>query len=158
MRKALTRYQVDPSFLPVLYSFGDNPHLAECGSSNASSQKTDDGSRSKIALPSQNFPSLITCKTCHIRFDTAKRITGRPIHRGLFDKPGFTITILLVKNSIFSYSCIRSPTAFLRDSCWPLMISLCVTQICRVSAKILIGYTFCFMPCIWTTGDGISDT
>lgn len=45
MRKALTRYQVDPSFLPVLYSFGDNPHLAECGSSNASSQKTDDGSR-----------------------------------------------------------------------------------------------------------------
>lgn len=56
MRKALTRYQVDPTFLPVLYSFGDNPHLAESGSSNASSQTMDDGSRSKTALPSQNFP------------------------------------------------------------------------------------------------------
>ncbi|MCJ1457002.1 hypothetical protein MMC28_007368 [Mycoblastus sanguinarius] len=45
MRKILTRYQVDPNFLPVLYSFGDVPHLAESGSSNASSQTIDDGSR-----------------------------------------------------------------------------------------------------------------
>lgn len=47
MRKVLTRYQVDPAFLSVLYSFGDGPHLAENGSSNASSRTTEDGSHSE---------------------------------------------------------------------------------------------------------------
>ena len=148
MRKVLTRYQVDPNVLPVLYSFGDGPHLAESGSSNASSQAIDDGSRSKTALPSQTGRSLISYKTCHIRFDTAKNITERPIHRGLFDKLGLTIIILLRKNSIFSCSCTRSVTAFLRDSCGPLAVNNCATQTCRMSVTIRIGYISCHMPFI----------
>ena len=47
MRKVLTRYEVDPAFLSVLYSFGGAPHLAENGSSNVSSRTTEDVSHSK---------------------------------------------------------------------------------------------------------------
>ena len=47
MRKVLTRYEVDPAFLSVLYSFGGAPHLAENGSSNETSRTTEEGSHSK---------------------------------------------------------------------------------------------------------------
>ena len=50
MRKILTRYQVDPAFLRVLFSFGDGPHLAESGSNNLSSLQTSDGSHSKAHI------------------------------------------------------------------------------------------------------------
>lgn len=45
MRKVLTRFEVDPAFLSVLFSFGEMPHLAESGSSNIASTITTDGSR-----------------------------------------------------------------------------------------------------------------
>ena len=48
MRKVLTRYQVDPTFLSVLFSFGATPHLAESGSSNIASTVSSDGSQSRI--------------------------------------------------------------------------------------------------------------
>ena len=50
MRKLLTRYQVDPAFLSVLFSFGQMPHLAESGSSNVASTVSSDGSQSKRRL------------------------------------------------------------------------------------------------------------
>lgn len=50
MRKVLTRYQVDPAFLLVLFSFGEVPHLAESGSSNIASTVSPDGSRSKVVF------------------------------------------------------------------------------------------------------------
>ncbi len=157
MRKVLTRYQVNPNFLCVLYSFGDGPHLSESGSSNASSQITDDGSRSKTALTSQTCRPLISYKTCHIRFDTAKRITGRLIHHGPFDKLEFITTILQVKILIFSYSCTHLDTAFSRSIYWLSAISTCAQQTYRVSATIRIGSTSCCMSCTWIIGDGISD-
>ena len=54
MRKVLTRFEVDPAFLSVLFSFGEMPHLAESGSSNIASTITTDGSRSKVALLGYN--------------------------------------------------------------------------------------------------------
>ena len=48
MRKIMTRYRVDPTFLPVLFSFGDEPNLAESGASNTASICAEDGSRSKL--------------------------------------------------------------------------------------------------------------
>lgn len=62
MRKVLTRYEVDPAFLSVLYSFGNGPHLAEYGSSNVSSRTTEDGSQSKTDLYLVEF-SLTKRKT-----------------------------------------------------------------------------------------------
>ena len=50
MRKVLTRYQVDPSFLSVLFSFGATPNLAESGSSNIASTVSNDGSQSRITF------------------------------------------------------------------------------------------------------------
>ncbi len=47
VRKIFTRYKVDPAFLHVLSSFGDNPHLSECGSSNISNTVTSNESRSE---------------------------------------------------------------------------------------------------------------
>lgn len=61
MRKILTRYKVDPTFLSVLYSFGGAPHLAENGSSNVSSRITEDGSHSKANAYLVEF-SLTKCK------------------------------------------------------------------------------------------------
>ncbi|KAK3175305.1 hypothetical protein OEA41_002552 [Lepraria neglecta] len=57
MRKILTRYQVDPAFLPVLFSFGDGPHLAESGSSNASSLTTKDDLAYQIRYTEENHRS-----------------------------------------------------------------------------------------------------
>lgn len=54
MRKVLTRFEVDPAFLSVLFSFGEMPHLAESGSSNIASTITTDGSRSRVALLGYN--------------------------------------------------------------------------------------------------------
>ncbi|KAK0514786.1 hypothetical protein JMJ35_002165 [Cladonia borealis] len=48
MRKVLTRYEVDPAFLSVLYSFGGAPHLAENGSSNETSRTIEEGSHNLI--------------------------------------------------------------------------------------------------------------
>ena len=47
MRKLLAHYQVDPTFLSVLFSFGGTPHLAETRSSNVANTELSDGSRSK---------------------------------------------------------------------------------------------------------------
>ena len=47
MRKILSYYQVESNFLDVLYSFGDEPHLAEGGSSNVVTMTTANGSRSE---------------------------------------------------------------------------------------------------------------
>ena len=47
MRKILSRYRVEPSFLPVLFSFGDEPHISEGGDSNAASKYILDGSHSE---------------------------------------------------------------------------------------------------------------
>lgn len=47
MRKVLTRYQIDPSFLSVLFSFGDEPHVSEGGDCNAVVKELPNGSRSK---------------------------------------------------------------------------------------------------------------
>ena len=62
MRKILTRYRVDPTFLPVLFSFGDGPHLAESGSNNVSSITMEDGSHSMAPVPSSGT-LLNSCKT-----------------------------------------------------------------------------------------------
>lgn len=51
MRKILTRYQVDPGFLPVLFSFGEEPHIAEGGSNNITHRKDINGSRSMLMKP-----------------------------------------------------------------------------------------------------------
>lgn len=51
MRKILTRYQVDPGFLPVLFSFGEEPHIAESGSNNITHRKDINGSRSMLMKP-----------------------------------------------------------------------------------------------------------
>ena len=48
MRKTMTRYRVDPTFLPVLFSFGAEPNLAESGASNIASISAEDASRSKL--------------------------------------------------------------------------------------------------------------
>ncbi|CAF9911789.1 MAG: hypothetical protein HETSPECPRED_000445 [Heterodermia speciosa] len=45
MRKTMTRYRVDPTFLPVLFSFGAEPNLAESGASNIASISAEDLSR-----------------------------------------------------------------------------------------------------------------
>ena len=55
MRKLLTHYQVDPTFLSVLFSFGETPHLAESRSSNIASTVSSDGSKSKSRLLDVGF-------------------------------------------------------------------------------------------------------
>ena len=59
MRKVLTRYEVDPAFLSVLFSFGQMPHLAESGSSNVASTVASDGSQSKSLPSSYNYTTYI---------------------------------------------------------------------------------------------------
>lgn len=83
MRKILTRYQVDPNFLSVLFSFGEIPHLAESGSSNIASTASSDGSQSKVACLVQLHSVLNTHKRSRTRFDTPKRTTDRRIGPGL---------------------------------------------------------------------------
>ena len=69
MRKLLTRYQVDPAFLRVLFSFGDGPNLAESGSSNILSQTMQDGSRSKTPVPPvKKISHSITDTSYQIRY------------------------------------------------------------------------------------------
>lgn len=47
MKEILMGYQVDSAFLPVLFSFGDEPHLAESGATNVATNKLEDGQHSK---------------------------------------------------------------------------------------------------------------
>ena len=56
MRKVMTRYEVDPSFLSVLFSFGETPHLAESGSSNVASVENRD--RTKIKKKNSRLEAL----------------------------------------------------------------------------------------------------
>lgn len=48
MKEILSRYQVDSAFLPILFSFGDAPHLAESGATNVATNKFNDGQNSKL--------------------------------------------------------------------------------------------------------------
>lgn len=47
MTEILMEYQVDSAFLPVLFSFGDEPHLAESGATNVVINKLENGQQSK---------------------------------------------------------------------------------------------------------------
>ena len=47
MKQILMRYQVGPEFLPVLFSFGEEPHLAESDATNVCISNHSDGSRRK---------------------------------------------------------------------------------------------------------------
>lgn len=47
MKEILMGYQVDSAFLPILFSFGDEPHLAESGATNVATHKLEDGQHSK---------------------------------------------------------------------------------------------------------------
>lgn len=50
MKEILSSYQVDSAFLPILFSFGDAPHLAESGATNVATKKFKDGQNSKLLL------------------------------------------------------------------------------------------------------------
>ena len=45
MRQILTRYQINPAFLSILFSFGSEPHLTETGNNSLHNIKRPDGSR-----------------------------------------------------------------------------------------------------------------
>lgn len=112
MRKVLTRYQVDPNFLSVLFSFGEMPHLVESGSSNIASTASSDGSQSKVACSVQLQSVLNAHKRSRTRFDTPKRTTDRRIGPGLSDRQVSTITTPSRAISTFSYCFTRSKTVF----------------------------------------------
>lgn len=49
MRKLLHFYKVDPSFLRIIFSFGEEPHLAESSSSFLSLRSEQDGHETEIS-------------------------------------------------------------------------------------------------------------
>lgn len=49
MRRLLHHYQVDPSFLRVVFSFGEEPHVAESGSSFLSIRSDPDSPKTEIS-------------------------------------------------------------------------------------------------------------
>ena len=112
MRKILTRYQVDPAFLPVLFSFGEMPHLAESGSSNIASTASSDGSQSKFALTIQAQSVLTKLKKFRTRSDTLKKITDRRTGPGLLGRQESTITTLPRAISTSSYYFTRPRIVF----------------------------------------------
>ena len=68
MRKIMTRYKTDPSFLRVLFSFGEVPHLSESGSNNLSVTETKDGSCGEQKIhPKDERRPLTGHKICLIR-------------------------------------------------------------------------------------------
>ena len=101
MRKVLTRYQVDPTFLSVLFSFGEMPHLAESGSSNIASIESGNGSRSKTSFLNQSQQILMSPERFLIRSDTLKRTTDHRTGPGLLDRRVSTITIPPIEDSLF---------------------------------------------------------
>ena len=120
MRKILTRYQVDPAFLSVLFSFGELPHLAESGSSNIASTVSSDGSRSMVTFSVQSQSVLTSHKISRTRFDTLKRITDHRTGPGLSGRRVSTITTLPRAISTFSYCFTRSRIVF-SSSKWPVL-------------------------------------
>lgn len=47
MKEILMEYHVDSAFLPILFSFGDEPHLAESGATNVVTNKLEHGQHSE---------------------------------------------------------------------------------------------------------------
>ena len=112
MRKILTRYEVDPTFLPVLFSFGEMPHLAESGSSNIASPVLSDGSQSKVAATASSVSVLTIPQKSPTRSVTRKRIIGRGTGPGLSDRRVSTTTTRSRVISTFLYYFIRLKIAF----------------------------------------------
>jgi hypothetical protein len=50
MRKILHKYEVHPDFLRVLFSFGEEPHLAEASSGNLAIHSPSGGETCKLHL------------------------------------------------------------------------------------------------------------
>jgi len=51
MRNILAKYDVDPDFLNVIFSFGESPNLAEGCSNNLTMQQLPNGEMSKFVMP-----------------------------------------------------------------------------------------------------------
>ena len=156
MRKVLTRYQVDPTFLSVLFSFGEMPHLAESGSSNIASIESGNGSRSKTSFLNQSQQILMSPERFLIRSDTLKRTTDHRTGPGLLDRRVSTITIPPTAISISSFCCTQLKTVCLSNN-WPVMPRHKLPKRnWQVWWKIHTDCTSCHWPCTWTIGDGIS--
>ena len=164
MRKILTRYQVDPTFLPVLFSFGEVPHLAESGSSNMASPMQSDGSQSKQGSRAlsriQNVvvgvrALMMILKKSHTRSDMRKRTIDRPTGPGLSDRRASTITTPPMGTDSISSSCfIRSRIVF-SSSKWSVL-RRCRLPLWswRVSCRIRTVCTSCRSLYTWIIGDG----
>ena len=122
MRKVLTRYQVDPTFLSVLFSFGEPPHLAESGSSNIASTASSDGSHSKGCLLDSiefcaNDPPKVSyqiryAEENHRLPDVPWSVRQTGVYHHHFAKNDFDLFILLhpIENSLFEQQLTRLST------------------------------------------------
>lgn len=50
MKEILSCYQVDSAFLPILFSFGDAPNVAESGATHVATNNLKGGQKSKLLL------------------------------------------------------------------------------------------------------------
>ena len=157
MRKILTYYQVDPEFLPVLFSFGDGPHVAEGSSSNLSIQPTagsDRSQSSRCVIRSLSGPLLTTEVEIayQIRHVEENRRPGRDPwslrHTGVYHHhtTDFDLWILLqpVEDSVIEKRLLDLQTLATRTAAELEKIKLDLERICttpfRLHALIFNSY------------------
>lgn len=156
MKEILSRYQVDPAFLPILFSFGDAPHLAESGATNVATNKSKDRQNSKLL--SGDHPKVIhltDSQIFHTNCNISKRITGPFKDHGRYGTPVYTTITLQKTSSISSFSSILWMKASLKNSL-QLMLSLTSPNICsRRFVPNQCNCMSCHLQRMYTIGDGV---
>ena len=156
MKEILMGYQVDSAFLPVLFSFGDEPHLAESGATNVATNKLEDGQHSKSSCGrTPKAIHLTDIQTLHISCSMSKKITGLLTDHGRYGTPAYIIITLLKRLSISSFFSTQWTKAYLNNSS-QLILSLTSPktysgQFVRTQCDCM----FCHLQHMCIIGDGV---
>lgn len=159
MKEILMGFQFDSAFLPVLFSFGNEPHHAESSATNVATNKLEDGQHSKSSRGRTlegHSPDRHPDISYQLQYvEENHRSLDRPWSIRRYGTPVCTTITLPKTPSISSSSSIPWMKAYLNNSSW-LIPSLTSPNMCsRQSVPAQRDYMSCHSPRMCIVGDGV---